>query len=220
MTLSDSDWSAWDRLLPQIKMLQIYGQTESVTGVLGGAPWEADDRETIGRPFLGVPAVRLVGEDGEDVPVGEPGELWVRGTPGDTLMRGYRGAPEATAERIVDGEWLRTGDVLFSRADGRFKFKGRQSHIIRRGGENLSTYALTVDLQSCPLVEDAAITSFDDETLDALVVAHLIPTADYTEAAFIAWCRESLGKRGVPDRIELHVEFPRTASGRVVTREL
>jgi carnitine-CoA ligase len=220
MSLSAADWEGWDKLFPAIEMRQIYGQTESVTGVLGGAPWEADDRETIGRPFLGVEAVRLVGADGVDVVDGEPGELWVKGVPGETLMLRYRDAPEATAETLVDGRWLRTGDVMVRRPNGRYEFRGRGSHIIRRGGENLSTYALELDLQRCPLVSDVAVAAAEDETLDAIVVAHLIPREDYSEEDFLAWCREHLGKRGVPDRVQLHDEFPRTGSGRVVVRDL
>ncbi|MFB9075315.1 hypothetical protein ACFFX0_30750 [Citricoccus parietis] len=93
-------------------------------------------------------------------------------------------------------------------------------HIIRRGGENLSTYALELDLQACPLVNDVAITAQEDPTLDAVVVAHVIPGAAWSENGFLAWCREHLGKRGVPDLVRVHAEFPRTGSGRVLAREL
>ncbi|MCW2672463.1 MAG: AMP-dependent synthetase [Frankiales bacterium] len=220
MNLSSADWQTWDELVPQIAMRQIFGQTESVTGVLGGDPWEVDDRTTIGRPFVGVEAVRLVDADGTDVADGQPGELWVKGTPGSTLMLGYYGAPETTAETLVDGTWLRTGDVMVRHPSGRFEFRGRRMHIIRRGGENLSTYALELDLQSCPLISDVAVTAQEDSTMDALVVAHVIASKGYEEAAFRDWCLVNLGKRGVPDVIRLHDEFPRTGSGRVITREL
>jgi crotonobetaine/carnitine-CoA ligase len=220
MNLSAADWQAWDRLVPQIAMRQIYGQTESVSGVLGGSPWDDDDRKTIGPPFLGVEAVKLVGEAGETVPDGTPGELWVKGVPGRTLMSGYYRNPGATAEVLVDGGWLRTGDVMVRHPNGRFEFRGRRMHIIRRGGENLSTYALELDLQACPLVSDVAVTAAADETLDALVVAHVIPAPGFAEDAFRAWCREVLGKRGEPDIVRLHTEFPRTGSGRVIAREL
>lgn len=220
MSLSAADWSAWDRLVPRIDMRQIFGQTESVTGVLGGAPWEMDDRTTIGRPFVGVEAVRLVAPDGSDVADGEPGELWVKGTRGTTLMLGYYEAEEATAETIVQDGWLRTGDVMVRNPDGRFAFRGRRMHIIRRGGENLSTYALELDLASCPLISDVAVTAQEDGTLDALVVAHVIARQGYDEAAFRDWCREHLGKRGVPDVVRVHEDFPRTGSGRVITRDL
>jgi crotonobetaine/carnitine-CoA ligase len=220
MNLSQSDWSAWEALVPQISTRQIYGQTESVTGVLGGAAWEVDDHATIGRPFVGVEGVRLVDESGVDVPDGQPGELWVKGTPGATLMLGYFQGPDATMETIVDGGWLRTGDVMVRHPNGRFEFRGRRMHIIRRGGENLSTYGLELDLQSCPLVSDVAVTAIDDDTLDALVVAHVIPAAGYEESAFREWCLSNLGKRGVPDQIRLHEDFPRTGSGRVIVREL
>ena len=223
MNLSASDWQAWDALLPGIDTRQIYGQTESVTGVLGGAPWEIDDRRTIGRPFVGVEQVRLVDGSGTDVADGEAGELWVRGVPGRSLMQGYADAPEATAATMIGdrtGAWLRTGDHMVRHPDGRFEFRGRRMHIIRRGGENLSTYGLELDLQSCPLVDDVAVAARADDTLDAIVVAHVIPAKGYAEAAFRAWCAENLGKRGVPDVVEVHASFPRTGSGRVLVREL
>lgn len=220
MSLSAADWEHWDRLVPQIATRQIYGQTESVSGVLGDSPWDVDDRASIGRPFIGVEAVRLVDEHGESVDDGSPGELWVKGVPGRTLMAGYFENPKATDDALVGGEWLRTGDVMVRQPNGRFEFRGRRMHIIRRGGENLSTYALELDLQSCPLVSDAAVTAQDDDSLDALVVAHVIPAPGFDEATFRSWCREALGKRSEPDLVKVHAEFPRTGSGRVIAREL
>jgi carnitine-CoA ligase len=220
MQLSTADWADWDRLLPHVHMRQIYGQTESVSGVIGTGPWETDDRATLGRPYLGVEGVRLVGADGREVPDGEPGELWVRGVPGASLMLGYRDAPDVTAQTLVDGRWLRTGDQLVRRPGGRFAFRGRAMHIIRRGGENLSTYALETDLQSCPLVGDVAVTAHPDDTLGSVVVAHVIPLPGFTEEAFLRWCRENVGRRGTPDHVRTHAAFPRTVSGRVILREL
>lgn len=220
MSMSDADWSAWDRLFPGIEMRQVYGQTESVSAVLGGAPWEADDRRTIGRPFLGVDAVRLVGENGQAVEPGEPGELWVRGERGRTLMRGYYQNQSATDETIDENGWLHTGDYMTQDADGRFAFVGRRMHIIRRGGENLSIYELELMMQGCPITEEVAITAESDALLDARLVAHVIPVDGFSEQAFVQWCRDSIGRRGVPDSIRVHQSFPRTVSGRVITREL
>ncbi|ABE36239.1 AMP-binding enzyme family protein [Paraburkholderia xenovorans LB400] len=220
MNMSDADWRAWDRLFPQIEMRQVYGQTESVSAVLGGAPWEIDDRRTIGRPFLGVDAVRLVGENGEPVKPGEQGELWVRGERGRTLMRGYYQNEAATAEAIDADGWLHTGDYMTQDANGRFAFVGRRMHIIRRGGENLSVYELELMMQSCPLIEEVAISAEKDALLDATLVVHVIPASGFSEQAFEQWCRDAIGRRGVPDSIRVHQAFPRTISGRVIIREL
>jgi crotonobetaine/carnitine-CoA ligase len=220
MTMSAADWNVWDDMVPSIEMRQVYGQTESVSAVLGGAPWETDDRRTIGRPFLGVDAVKLVDDAGQPIADGTPGELWVRGERGRTLMRGYWRNKEATAAAIDSDGWLRTGDLMTSDGDGRYAFVGRRMHIVRRAGENISTYELEFMMQSCPLIADVAIRAESDPMLGARLVVHVIPTAAFSEQAFVSWCREAIGKRGVPDAIKLHRDFPRTASGRVILREL
>lgn len=150
----------------------------------GGAPWEVDDRRTIGRPFIGVDSVRLVGDDGGAVEDGKPGELWVRGERGRTLMRGYHQNADATAAAINDEGWLRTGDLMVRDAHGRFAFVGRRMHIVRRAGENVSVYELEVMMQSCPLISDVAIRAETDAVLDARLVVHLIPAAGFSEQAF------------------------------------
>lgn len=218
--LSTADWTLWDRHLPQVEMRQVYGQTETVSIVLAGAPWEADDRRTIGRPALGIDAVKLVDDAGSTVDDGAPGELLVRGEPGRTLMRGYWRNSAATSKTLDSDGWLRTGDIMQREDDGRFVFVGRRMHIIRRAGENVSSYELELMMQNCPLIEDAAVRAEEDAALDARIVVHVIPAADFTESAFSAWCREAIGKRGVPDAIRTHKSFPRTASGRVIAREL
>ena len=218
--LSSADWDLWDRHLPQIEMRQVYGQTETVSIVLAGAPWEVDDRRNIGRPALGIDAVKLVDDTGHTVDTGVPGELLVRGEPGRTLMKGYWRNPTATAAALDSDGWLRTGDIMQRDSDGRFVFVGRRMHIIRRAGENISSYELELMMQNCPLVEDAAVRAEADEVLDARLVVHVIPAAGFTESGFSAWCRESIGKRGVPDSIRTHKSFPRTPSGRVIAREL
>jgi crotonobetaine/carnitine-CoA ligase len=135
-------------------------------------------------------------------------------------MRGYHNAPDATAETLLDGGWLRTGDQMIRHPGGRFEFRGRAMHIIRRGGENLSTYALETDLASCPMISDVAVAAHADDTLDAVVVAHVIPGPDYSEPDFRRWCAEHVGKRGTPDIVREHRQFPRTGSGRVIRRDL
>ncbi len=220
MTMSAADWKIWDEMVPSIEMRQVYGQTESVSAVLGGAAWETDDRRTIGRPLLGVDAVKLVDDAGQPVADGTQGELWVKGERGRTLMRGYWRNDEAT-EAAIDGEgWLRTGDLMTRDGDGRYAFIGRRMHLVRRAGENISTYELEFMMQSCPLVADVAIRAESDPMLGARLVAHVIPAAAFSEQEFVAWCRDAIGKRGVPDAIKLHRVFPRTGSGRVILREL
>jgi crotonobetaine/carnitine-CoA ligase len=220
MSLSEADWAVWDELLPSVVTRQVYGQTESVSAVIGGAPWEPDDRRSLGRPLLGVDAVRLVDDNGADVQPGHQGELLVRGTRGSTLMLGYYKDPDATAAAISADGWLRTGDVMVQGTDGRFSFVGRRMHVVRRGGENVSTYELEVMLQSCPLIADVAVTAEPHELLGSAIVAHVIPGPAYTGEAFRRWCSDQVGSRVRIDDLVEHSTFPRTASGRVIAREL
>jgi crotonobetaine/carnitine-CoA ligase len=116
-----------------------------VTGVLGGAPWETDDRATIGRPFLGLEEVRLVRDDGSDAPTANQGAVGPRhpGRHPDVRLPGGAGGDRRDARRRALVAH-RQHDVRHS--TGRFEFRGREMHIIRRGGENLSSYSLEIDL--------------------------------------------------------------------------
>ena len=135
-------------------------------------------------------------------------------------MRGYHQNPEATARAISSDGWLRTGDVMTQDRNGRFTFVGRRMHVVRRGGENVSTYELEVMMQSCPLVTDVAVTAEPDDLMGSRIVVHVIPAATYSSEAFRRWCREQVGRRGEPDALVEHRSFPRTETGRVIARDL
>jgi 3-oxoacyl-[acyl-carrier protein] reductase len=69
-------------------------------------------------------------------------------------------------------------------ADGRFSFVGRQSHVIRRAGENLSTYELELLMHACPGIREVAVTARPDAVLDHAVVAHVVPLGPFDEQSF------------------------------------
>ena len=115
-----------------VEVLEGYGMTE-VCGVISITP-AAHCR--LG--FAGVPVpgfeVKIMDKGGEESPVGTPGELWVRSP---TVMKGYLHRPEATAEAIVAGGWLRSGDLATIDADGFLKIVDRLKDMILVSGFNV-----------------------------------------------------------------------------------
>jgi acyl-CoA synthetase (AMP-forming)/AMP-acid ligase II len=173
-------WAAF----PDARIFNSYGTTE-FPAIFGDHP---DDhlppRTTVGVP-LGSVEVRLVDGAGEDA---NPGELWVRG---EGMMDGYRGQPEATAAKIVDG-WCRTGDVMRRDDEGWFHFVGRVDDMFVCGGENVYPGAVAQLLESHPSVRQAAVVAVPDDVKGAVPVAFVVPEpgAALDEATARTWARE------------------------------
>src|SRR5205814_593723 len=91
--------------------------------------------QTVGRPSAGMSAIRILGDDGAEVPVGDVGEVCGRG-PMSPL--GYFESPELDDLYRFDGGWVRTGDLGFLDAEGYLHISGRKKDVIVRGGYNIS----------------------------------------------------------------------------------
>jgi crotonobetaine/carnitine-CoA ligase len=203
--------------------LELYGLTE--TGAIVSMPAGYADAMT-GSGSIGLPCpgaeVRVVRPDGEDTAEEEIGEIVVR-APG--LMRGYLNRPEATAETFRGG-WLHTGDL--GRRDGRgfLYFQGRIKDIIRRLGENVAATEVENVLRSHPKVLEAAAVAVPDELRGEEVKAHVLLTADQTQAScppdeLIAFCADRLARYKVPRYVEYReADFDRTPSMRVKKEQL
>ena len=152
-------------LLPGVQFINAFGQTETGSTiamvppedhVLSGPPELVEKRRkrlsSIGRPLPDV-EVRIVQEDGQDLPLGETGEIVARGP---RLMRGYWGQPDATADTVHDG-WLYTGDLGYQDEDGYIYLSGRAKDFIKRGGEMVAPEEVEHILHACPGVEECAV---------------------------------------------------------------
>lgn len=169
------------QVFPAATVYNSYGTTE-VAAIFGDHPNGLPaPRTSVGFPLPTV-EVRLAGEDGADA---NPGELWVRG---EGVMNRYHGAPELTAEKIVDG-WCRTGDVMLRDEQGWFHFVGRVDDMFVCGGENVYPGAVEQVLERHPLVRQAAVVPVPDEVKGALPVAFVVaaPGASLSEAEVQRW---------------------------------
>jgi long-chain acyl-CoA synthetase len=213
---------AIDRLGPIF--IQGYGQTESGPLATSLAPEEhrldgeaARRLASCGRAVPGVD-VRIVGDDGVELPDGEVGEVTIRSP---FNMVGYWRAPELTAETIVGG-WLRSGDMGRMDRLGYVYIVDRKKDMIISGGENVFPRESEEVLYQHPGVLEAAVIGVPHpvwgESPRAVVVRR--PGVELGEGQLIDFCRERLAHYKCPTAVEFRDVLPKSPSGKVLKREL
>ena len=156
---------------------------------------------------------------GADLPEGEPGELVIRGP---QVMKGYWNRSEETAAAMTGG-WLHTGDLGMLDEHGRLEVKERSSETIISGGQNVSPWEVEAVLEAHPDVREAAVLGAPDPRWGEAVRAVVVRRADATVdgLALQAHCARTLAPYKVPKKfIFSHGPLPRTASGKLLRREL
>ena len=159
--------------------------------------------------------VRLVGPNGKDVPQGETGELWFSGL---GITPGYFNRPAETAQTLVDGAWLRSGDLARQDEDGYYYIVGRLKDMYISGGENV--YAAEVEncLNEHPAILEAAVIGVPDEKWGEVGRAFLLlrPGMEMPDDAnLVAYCQQNLAPYKVPRQFIRVDDFPRTAAGKI-----
>lgn len=201
-----------------IALQQGYGMTEtSPTVLLQDAAMATGKPGSTGKLAINT-AARIVGEDGEDVPVGVPGELWVKGP---NITPGYWNRPEANAEAITDG-WLHTGDACRMDEDGHYYIVDRWKDMYISGGENVYPAEVESVLFKMEGVADLAIIGVPDDRWDEVGCAVVVkaPDASFTEDDLILYCRGKLATYKTPKYVVFMDELPRNATGKVLKRVL
>jgi fatty-acyl-CoA synthase len=132
-------------------------------------------------------------------------------------MRGYHDLPEATAETIVDGGWLRTGDLVTMDERGYLRIAGRLKEMIVSGALNIFPLEIESVLTGHPGVALAAVLGVPDRRWGERVVAFLQPAAggSIDVADVEAWARDRLAPYTIPKRWVVVDEMPLTATGKV-----
>jgi acyl-CoA synthetase (AMP-forming)/AMP-acid ligase II len=191
-----------------------YGSTEhpSISGSSAQSPREKR-LHTDGMILPGV-EVRLVDDDGRDVPLGEAGEIWSKGP--DCFV-GYTD-PAVTAASFTDG-WFMTGDVGVLDADNYLAITDRKKDIIIRGGENVSAAEVEEILVRMPDVAEVAVVAAPDARLGEIGCAHF-RMLHGAPAPALATIRATLDAAGLakqkwPELVREVPDFPRTPSGKV-----
>ncbi len=170
---------------------------------------------TTGRPVPGYD-IRLVGEDGEEVPQGEMGELHVRGPTSAIMYWNSRAKSRSTFQ----GEWTRSGDKYIRDSDGYYVCCGRADDMLKVSGIYVSPFEVEAALSSHPEVLEAAVVGwFDEQKLikpKAFVVLKLPDKAtDELVGTLQEHVKQKLAPYKYPRWIEFRSELPKTATGKI-----
>ncbi|QXJ22945.1 long-chain-fatty-acid--CoA ligase [Actinomadura graeca] len=212
------------RLLPGSGFMQVYGLTET-TGVITMLPVEDHDpggpnAHRLRSAGLANPSCELRITDPatqEDLPRGEVGEILCR-TP--QVMKGYWGMPEATADALLPGGWLRTGDAGYLDEDGYLYIHDRVKDMIISGGENIYPAEVENALMGHPAVKDCAVIGVPDAHWGETPKAIVVLSADVPDADLIDHCRGAIAHFKCPTSVERRESIPRNLTGKVLKHEL
>lgn len=176
--------------------------------------------ETVGRPICPDDEVRLVGEDGIDVPDGEIGELCARGP---YTLRGYYNAPEHNARAFSPDGFYRSGDLMWRHPTGNYVVAGRTKDLINRGGEKISAEEVENLILTHPAVLNVACVPVPDPVLGERMCACVIlrPGHQLTLSELVGHLSaQEIARHKLPEQLALFDRFPLSPVGKVSKKDL
>lgn len=194
-----------------------YGLTET-SPVACCNPIDGTDKVgTIGVPLPST-EVKLVDDNGQEVALGEQGEICVKGP---QVMKGYWNRPDETAQMMLPGGWLKTGDIGVFDTDGFLKIVDRKKDMIIVSGFNVFPNEVEEVVSSHPKVlEVAAVGVPDEKSTEAVKIFVVRRDPSLTEDELLEHCRQNLTGYKMPKYVEFRKELPKTNVGKILRRAL
>lgn len=198
-------------------LLEGYGPTEASPVISVNRTRESRKIGSVGPPLPGV-EVEIRDDEGKEKKIGEIGEICARGP---NIMRGYWHDEEKTAQTVRDG-WLYTGDLGHVDEDGFIYIVDRKTDMIIVGGLNVYPREVEDVIRLLPGISDVAVVGERSKLRGERVCAwvELSESANVSEKEIVAHCFEHLARYKVPRTIRFMHELPRSATGKVLKREL
>jgi long-chain acyl-CoA synthetase len=219
MSLPPETLALWEKVTGGL-LVEGYGLTETSPVAIGN-PIGRDRRPgAIGVPFPST-EIRVVDPDHPTVdrPPGERGELLIRGP---QVFAGYWNKPEETAAALLEGGWLRTGDIVEVDADGFVSIVDRIKEIIITGGFNVMPSEVEAALRHFPGITDAAVVGIPraDGSEDVVAAVTLADGTELDEDAVRQHCRSTVAAYKVPRRVVAVDDLPRSQIGKVLRKQV
>jgi len=205
------------------ELWEAYGSTEAGLVTLCRPEDQLRKLGTIGQEIFGVDRIKVLDEEGNEVPDGQVGELYAR-TP--MLFKEYWNLPQKTKE-VFKGEWFTAGDMCFRDPDGFYVLVDRKANMIISGGENVYPSEVEDAVGSHPDVKDVAVIGVPHDKWGECVHAVVIlkedkEGTDGLKTEIQRFARNKIAGYKVPKTIDFidEDEMPRTGTGKILHRVL
>lgn len=214
MALSSSIAERWEKLTGS-QICEGYGLTESSGILTVNVPGDI----RIGTVGIGFSSCefKIVGEDGESLPVEEAGELHFKGA---QMMKGYWNNPEESKNILDEDGWMRTGDIAVMGQDGRLRIVDRAKDMIVVSGFKVFPNEVEDVLMRHPDIDECAVVEGKSETGEYVRAFVVSSRASLTEEEVREYCREQLTAYKVPKRVEFRDSLPKSNVGKILRKEL
>lgn len=204
------------QVLPNMKVLSLYGRTENVTTTTCTVDDDPERSVTSDGKALPGSLVKIVDEAGNEVPRGEPGDIAYKGP---MHMLEYINNLDETRKLFTPEGYSRSGDLGVMDADGYVRVTGRLKDIVIRGGLNISVRQVEDLLTAHPAIRAVAAVGMPDERLGERVCCYAVVNPGH-EGLSLTEVRDYLLEQGLaiqkaPERLEIVTELPMTATGKV-----
>ena len=218
-------------IFPEANFINAFGQTETASTITTLGPEDhnitgtEEEKEkklrrlsSIGKPMPDV-EMRIIDEEGHELPLGEVGEIVARGP---RVMTGYWKDEEKTEKTLDKEGWVHTSDMGYVDEDGYFFLAGRATDMIIRGGENISPEEVEIVLQSHTKVDECAVIGVPDEEWGEVPMCMVVLKEGETcsPEELIEHCRAKLASYKRPRSVVFCEELPRNPMGKVLKRVL
>lgn len=204
---------------PNVELFEAYGSTEAGLVTLLKPEDQLRKPSSIGRECLGTDVIKLLDDNGNEVPVGEVGELYSRGP---MMFDKYYKLPGKTKSSFRD-EFFSAGDMAKKDEESYYYLVDRKDNMIITGGEHVYPSEVEAVISQHPKVFDVAIIGVPDHVWgEAVKAVVILKEEETTPQEIIEWCKGKIAGYKKPKSVDFisPEEMPRTTTGKILHRKL